>query len=193
MADTKNALVTQGLKDMMERGYTGTGIQGVLSSVGVPKGSFYHYFASKDDFALAVLDRFTGWNVGMATRYLGDETRPPLARLHAYFMAYRDHYLATEFHEGCLLGSLGLELANQNPALTGQVEVVFHAWRDGLVQCLAAAKAADEIAADLDIPATAEFLLNSWEGAILRMRVSKGIAPIDTFIAMVFSKLLRHP
>ncbi len=56
--DTKTALLQAGMDIMLEKGYSNTGIQEVLSSLGVPKGSFYHYFESKESFAVAIIQHF---------------------------------------------------------------------------------------------------------------------------------------
>jgi len=188
--DTKTALIEQGLQEMMHLGYNHTGIQGVLAAVGVPKGSFYHYFRSKDDFGLQVIDRFVAENMALVSHYLGDESQPPLVRLQNYFEAYRDRYVSQGYSEGCLLGSIGLELADQNEQFTTKIEQVFQAWRGGFLQCLIAAQQHSDLDPQADVEGLAEFILNSWEGAILRMRVNKDSYPIQNFIDTLFGSVL---
>ena len=75
--DTRTLLLEAGTEIMLEKGYTNTGIQEVLLKAGVPKGSFYHYFASKEEFALAIIESFDTAYVGKLVKVLRNARRSP--------------------------------------------------------------------------------------------------------------------
>ena len=106
---TKDRLLDAGLTMILERGYNHLGIQDVLAATGVPKGSFYHHFESKEDFGLQVIDRYmTAVHAGL-DECLGDQKVEPLQRVRNFFEATREKY-REEGYLGCLLGGLGQEL-----------------------------------------------------------------------------------
>src|SRR5258705_10716495 len=82
--DTRTALLEAGKEIMFEKGYSNTGIQEVLSSVGVPKGSFYHYFESKEDFALKIIRNVEENYATLLGTFMRDTTKTPVARLLNY-------------------------------------------------------------------------------------------------------------
>lgn len=194
MKDTtaKQALLEAGRRFIITKGYNHTGLQEVLQAAGVPKGSFYHYFTSKEDFGMHVLNRYVETHDALLGRLLADETLTPLMRLRRYFEVSCAHIVALQHSEGCMVGNLSQELADQNQAFRVRLAQILESWSDRLAECLTQAQQAGEIPADLDPRLTAEFCLNSWEGAILRAKVMKSAAPLDTFLHLIFDSLLRH-
>lgn len=179
--DTRQRLIEAGAEFMHRQGYAGTGIQQVLDACGVPKGSFYHYFKSKEDFALAVVDFHAGRMGAGARALFADPARAPLERLQhffAYFLgcfADRTHPLG---QSGCPIGNLVQELAAASPVFQQRLDAVLC----GLEQCMAdllrEARAAGEISARLDPEETARFISSSWEGAILRAKATGDATPL---------------
>src|ERR1043165_4631180 len=112
--DTKQTLLDIGTQLIARNGYNHTGLNEVLEEAKIPKGSFYYYFDSKEDFALQVLDAFATRNRARRTGYLQDQTRDPLSRLRAYFDWYIGYLMSLNCSFGCLLGTLGQELSDQN-------------------------------------------------------------------------------
>ena len=113
---TKAALVDAGTRLILEQGYHQTGIQDVLQAAGVPKGSFYYYFPSKEAFGQAVIAQFAAAYLARLEQYLRDTTASPLTRLRRH-----DEDLLARFERrgcrgGCLIGNLSQELADQTPA-----------------------------------------------------------------------------
>src|SRR5688500_8032866 len=118
---TKRRLLDVGLATLLERGYNATGIQDLLVATGVPKGSFYHHFASKEDFALQVVDRYVAELHGLLDQALGDVERAPVERVRSYFERLLAVY-AGQGYLGSLLGLLGMELAAVNTAFRRRIE-----------------------------------------------------------------------
>ncbi|MBX6311839.1 MAG: TetR family transcriptional regulator C-terminal domain-containing protein [Isosphaeraceae bacterium] len=188
---TRLALLEAGKRVFLEKGYNSAGLEAILQAAGVPKGSFYYYFTSKEDFGLKVIDRFAECYVAEYGRYLDDETMRPLERLQRYFEAVTARLEEKGCRNGCLIGNLSQEMADQNEAFRTRLEEVLEAWVRRIAACLRQAQRAGEIPGHLDPHELAEFCLNNWEGAILRAKTMRSTAPLKTFLDMMFGHVLR--
>jgi TetR/AcrR family transcriptional repressor of nem operon len=168
-------------------GFTATGVQDVVADAGVPKGSFYHYFESKDAFAIAVIDAYAAEQVAPLQALLLDEATSPTDGLLAYFRECATRYGAT----GCLLGNFGTEMPCQSETIRQRLAMHFDAWTRLVGAVLRKAQTAGELAAAADPDALAAFAVNSWEGAIMRMKVDQSMRPLETFFATFFGSVLR--
>lgn len=189
--DTRDALVRCGTEILTEQGFLSTGIDAVLSRVGVPKGSFYHYFQSKEDFGHAVLENYAGYFARKLDRCLLDASRPPLARIAAFVEEAKAGMQRFEYRRGCLVGNLGQEVTQLPEAFRESLEAILLSWQQRLALCLEAAKAEGELAADADCERWAAFFWIGWEGAVLRARLVRDNAPLDCFIQGFLAGLPR--
>lgn len=188
---TRDRLIEAGAELIAQHGYNATGINAVLKATGVPKGSFYHYFSSKEDFGLAVIVSFAEAYDEALAQLLEDTSVTPLERLQRYFAAGRADMLTCDHARGCLIGNLGQELAGQSDVFRDTLDKVFQRWEHRLVTCLNDAQAVGEIAADIDTHDLASFILAGWEGAILRAKTLKSVTPMQRFEDILFSQLLK--
>lgn len=188
---TKDLLLEAGKRSFLEKGYSNSGIESILQSSGVPKGSFYYYFESKEDFGLKVLDRFAECIGARQSSLLGDSSIPPLDRLRNFFEALSEALQSDECRKGCLVGNLSQEMADQSEAFRTKLEEIFESWVDRYAECLREAQLAGEVSPDLDVRELAEFWLNSWQGAILRAKTMRSAAPLRTFLAVMFGNILQ--
>jgi len=188
---TKAALVDAGTQLILERGYHHTGIQDVLQAAEVPKGSFYYYFPSKEAFGLEVIAQFAATYLARLEQYLGDTTASPLTRLRRHHEELLARFERRGCRGGCLIGNLSQELADQSPSLRAQLDTVLTSWRERYAQLFREAQAVGELRADLDPQALADFYLNSFEGALLRAKVSKSPAPLRVFLTCMFDSVLQ--
>jgi len=188
---TKAKLLDVGLDAVRRRGFAAVSIKDIVEGAGVPKGSFHYYFASKDAYALALMDHF-GRHMADVAAVLNAEPRPgPVERLCAFFRAYARR-MAEEGHEtGCLLGVMAAEAGDLAPEVRARVEAGLKAFAGFLVPPLREAQAARAIASDADPEALARALVDAWEGALLRMKADGSAAPLKDFEAVVFGGLLR--
>ncbi|WP_435019153.1 TetR family transcriptional regulator C-terminal domain-containing protein [Tundrisphaera sp. TA3] len=187
----RDILLEAGRKTFLEKGFNGAGLEGILRTTGIPKGSFYYYFGSKEEFALEVLNRFDERKGKELDRILGDESHSPLNRLRRYFESLRDCLEARECREGCLVGNLSQEMADHSEAFRERLERIFEGWVDRLAVCLAQARELGEVEASVDVRDLAEFWLNSWQGAMLRAKTMRSSAPLETFLHVVFGSIGR--
>ncbi|MDX1997808.1 MAG: TetR family transcriptional regulator C-terminal domain-containing protein [Thermoanaerobaculia bacterium] len=187
---SRDKLVEAGLELFGQQGYAATGVQDIADAAGVPKGSFYNYFDSKEDFAVAVLDRYRQGAVEHFASLASLDIASPLARLESLLVGMEEQLAASDFAGGCLAGRLAQELAGENPALREPLCEVFSAMQDRLAACLRAAQQAGELAADEDLELLASFLVNAWQGAMLRAKAAGSVEPLVAVRKVVFSRLL---
>lgn len=190
---TRDKLIETGAELIGQHGYNATGINTVLKTCGVPKGSFYHYFSSKEAFGLAVIDQFAAAYDAQLAELLEDGTTPPLERLRRYFAAGREHMHSCNHATGCLIGNLGQELAGQSDTFRDVLDNVFQRWEQRLVHCLRDAQARGDITTHTAPEALASFILTGWEGAILRAKTLKSVKPMEQFETILFQQVLVSP
>ncbi len=188
-ASNKEQILREGLDVVRRRGFNAAGVRDITAAAGVPQGSFSNHFASKEMFGLEILDRYFADMGTVADATLRDGRLPPRERLRAYFDAITGRLQARGWRDGCLIGNLSLESAEHSELLRGRLAEIFEAWRQPFADCLAQA----ELDAGLPALDLADFLLASWQGAILRMKVERSPEPLERFMRIVFSTVLRDP
>jgi len=188
---TRNGLLDAGERVFLERGYHNAGIETILQAAGVPKGSFYHYFESKEDFGLQVLNRFAACHKAEMDRYLGDTDLSPLQRLRRLAESSCACLESRECRKGCLAGNLSQEMADQSERFRARLEEIFADWVESYAECIRAAQNEGEISTEVDARELAGFWLASWEGAVLRAKTSRNSAPLKTFVNLMFAFVLK--
>jgi TetR/AcrR family transcriptional regulator, transcriptional repressor for nem operon len=191
--DTRNEIISIGTELIASQGFNATGIDMVLKEAGVPKGSFYHYFRSKEDFGLAVIDRFAARYHERLDSFLRDGSHLPLTRIRNYLLANLEWVERNNCSKGCLVGNLGQELSDRNERFRQRLEEVFQSWQDQLAACFREAQEAGELSRDVDAATVAEFMLSGMEGAILRAKVMKSPQPLRDFIDILYARVLMQP
>jgi len=187
----RKLLIDIGTAIFTQKGFSSTGLGEIVQAAEVPKGSFYYYFESKEHFGLAVIDDCAKHYVEEVERHLGDTSLGPLERLRSYFEASRRRLESRQCRSGCIFGNLGQEMADQSEQIRGRLAEVFGGLIDRYAGCLREAQAAGEIRVDLDVHAVAEFCLGAWQGAILRAKMTRSTAPLQTFLDVLFGNVLR--
>jgi TetR/AcrR family transcriptional repressor of nem operon len=188
--DTRNNLVQAGLQRIHAEGYAATGIQSIVESVDVPKGSFYNHFASKEAFGAEVIDAYFDRGQDKLRAFLCKADVAPLDRLEAYFDDRIDALRAANYARGCLLGNFSAEVADHSALIREHLVKQFGAWSAFFENCIAEAQQQGTISDQFPAALLGRFLLNGWEGALLRMRAERSDAALIEFKQVVFGKLL---
>jgi TetR/AcrR family transcriptional regulator, transcriptional repressor for nem operon len=189
-ATTREHILACGGRIIHHKGFNATGLKEILQAAGVPKGSFYFYFKSKEEFGLALVDYYQEWFAEQVRPILKDETRPPLVRLAGFFLWFR-HYFAQEgFIKGCPIGNLIQELGDVNPAFREKLNTSLDGLTRFIARLLEAARQEGQLPARLEPEATARFIIAAWQGSLIRMKAVAGPEPLDTFHSMTFEVLL---
>jgi TetR/AcrR family transcriptional regulator, transcriptional repressor for nem operon len=178
---TKQRLLDAGMAMLLQHGYHDLGIQALLEQTATPKGSFYHHFRDKEDFALQVIDQYMHHVHEGLDLCLGDETRPHLQRVRHFFELTQEKY-RDEGYMGCLLGGLGQELSGVSEVFRRRIERCFTEIADRLAVCLEAARKAGDIPRDSEPKRMASLLVDCWEGAALRSRLRGHPGPLAAML-----------
>ena len=192
LTDARERLLREGVAMLTERGFGAVGLDEVLSGVGVAKGSFYHYFGSKAEFGLALVDAYAAYFANKLDRWFLDESLSPLARLSAFVDDARSGMARFDYRRGCLVGNLGQEVSALPESFRDRLASVFADWEARTARCLEAAKRAGELSPDADCARLAVFFWIGWEGAVLRAKLERGPEPLDQFAEGFFALIERQ-
>ncbi len=181
--DKRETLLEAGSAVMLRKGYNGTGVQEIVRSAGVPKGSFYNYFKSKQDFLLAAMEYRSRPNIVEFETSLSDKRLPPAERIVRLFQSWTDAFQASKiFTLGCFVGNMCQEMADTDEAVAEKAEYLFRYYTAALARCIRELQESNPSSAKVDPDKLADFIFNSWEGALLRMKSSRNTQPLSAFI-----------
>jgi len=185
-ASTKAQIIDAGLAELHARGYSACAVEDITRAAGVPKGSFYNHFSSKEELAAEAVRRYSGVS-GWA---VGPDGGSAVARLRGRFEALHAVLRGHRFSRGCMFGNMANELADHSDAVRGQLAVSLEAWSASVAELVAEAQRNKETAAAGDAYLLGRFIVNSWEGAVTRSRVVRNDQPVEDFFVTIFDFLL---
>ena len=185
-------ILNAGLKVMFRSGYQGASVRDICAAARAPQGSFTNHFRSKEAFVQEVLDLYFANLKTSVSQALNDKSLTPRLRLKRYLDIISTRLRIDKWNRGCLIGDLSLEASLQSKPLRKRLEQIFREWRTPFAECIAEAQSAGEIESKFDPVDLAEFLLASWEGAILRMKVEGGPAALDRFKHIAFETVFKE-
>ncbi len=189
---TREHLLEVGLKQLRANGYTATGVKELLDLAQVPKGSFYHYFPSKEAFVAELFERYSVQERERAQRILGDSSISPIKRLRTYFEELFCVSGQRGEVTGCLVGAMSIEVADHNSKLQAKLQSMFTVWQAAIADVLRQAIKEGELKKSVKPELLAEFLINSYEGALVRMKAEKSDRPLNNFRHFIFDVLLKN-
>lgn len=186
------SVVDRGLELMFLRGFNAVSVKDLVDAVGMPKGSFYNHFRSKEEFGLAVLERYSEEWHSTIKRYLADRQLPAKMRLESYF----EHLITVleddwQYTKGSLVGNFSQELGDVNELFARHIDLSFRIARSYVTLAIEDAQREGSVDPSLSPESTAEFLLDSFEGALLRMKSARSSEPLKAFKAVVFGAIVR--
>lgn len=188
--DTRSALISAGLQQMLQGGYDSVGIASILSSTGVPKGSFYHYFDSKEAFGCAIVEAYgENWRAVRRVTFEKPELSY-LERLEAHFIDLEEDVRSQDGLGGCLLGNLSQLIASRSESIRRAIETAFQEWQDDLVEVLEAAKRAGELSPETKSEEMATLIIEAYEGALVRAKAQASLEPLERFRKTSLKRLL---
>ena len=186
----RDKIIATGVEMVAISGFNATGIESVLKAAGVPKGSFYHHFGSKENFGIEVINLFAERYAQKLHTFFDDQSIEPLERIRNYLENSIEHLTQENFSKGCLIGNLGQELADQNERFRDRLAEIFCDWLNIFADCLHQAQQAGARNPRLNGQQLASFLRSGWEGAILRAKVMRSPEPLKQFVGILFATVL---
>jgi TetR/AcrR family transcriptional repressor of nem operon len=190
---TRERLLEVGAQAISDLSFNSCGLSEILRRAGVPKGSFYHYFESKEDFGVALIERESAEHLECLRPLVEDTARSPLDRLRAIFETGREDCIQNGPARRCLIPKLALETAQLSEPVHSAVKRAYGQWNVQLAQIIREAQTRGEVSRRHDPDHLASVLVMLWEGATIRMQIDRSLQPLDDFLAFVFDSLLRDP
>ena len=188
--ETIDNILEIGTDLILKNGYNNIGLNKILEAANIPKGSFYYYFKSKEDFGIQVIKFYSENSLTFLNGYLTDASKEPKERIISFFEDMQKVYVDKEFKEGCLLGNSSLELSDMSEAFSNSVAYELNKWQDCFELCIKEGQDANTIKKEESAKDMSDFILTTWEGSLLRMKSSKNTDSIATFIKFLKKYIL---
>lgn len=188
-ANVAHKILEAGLEALYQKGFNATSVQDITQAAGVPKGSFYNHFESKEALGVEVVNVYAS-RMAELLAPLGNRKLSPSQRLLESFKQIdqsleKGHYLG-----GCMLGNFAAEMSDHSEPIRQQVDKALNAWCSAIADTIKEGQDKGKFQSDVSSEVLAVFLLGAWEGAVLRARVMQNRAPIDAFFKVSFAKIL---
>jgi len=174
----RNNLLSQGVSLLMQQGYHGTGLKEILDAVQIPKGPFYNYFGSKENFGAEVIQHYIEPFINQLKVHLQLAEHDALGAIQNYFAELIIELEKANYKGGCLLGNLMGELGDTSDLCQKSLQSAVHRYRDLLQTGLEKAQQQGTVRTDKSAVEMADLLVNTWQGALLRMKIEKSSQPI---------------
>ena len=184
-------LLEKGADLICSRGFNATGLQEITDAAGVPKGSFYNYFDSKEAFAVEILSEYWDLVVELYGPILRESDTPPLSRIARYFHGLAEFHERRRFTVGCLIGNMALEVTPSSEEVRSKLAMIYREWSAALAECLREAQASKRLARGKDPNQIAAALIDAFEGAVMRAKVERGRGAFQRFEQCVLPSLLE--
>lgn len=180
-------LLNAGFRLFWQSGYEATGIREIVAEAGAPQGCFTNYFRSKVDFAREILERYFVYVSGIVQEALEDKSLTAAGRLWRYLDVITGKLEESNWARGCMIGNFSLETSPHSEHLRGKLSSLFEEWRRPFAECIAEGQAAGEFTHEFTADDLADFLLTTWQGAMLRMKVDRSPEPLERFKEIIFA------
>jgi TetR/AcrR family transcriptional repressor of nem operon len=188
-SETKTKLLETAFQLFHEQGYHATGVATILREAGVNPGSMYHFFSSKDELLLEVLEFALGYLEPMVMTPVERSTADPIERVFALLDQYRTRVGAMECRMGCPIGNLALEVSDGNTRARDLIHRNFEHWARRVESWLVAA--GDRLPAGVDRGRLARFILTVMEGGLMQARAAGHMGPFDDSVAVLRDHISR--
>lgn len=186
----RDLLIHIGTAIFTQKGFSITSLDDIVAQAGVPKGSFYYYFGTKDEFAIEVIKNYGAYFSRKIQRHLEDKKKSPLRRMKSFTKEAIEGVDRFEFKRGCLIGNLGQEMASLEESFRVALFDVINDWRDQFTACIDESKNQGEIATKVSSTELARFFWSAWEGAVLCAKLEKSTRSLTCVTDLFFNHLL---
>jgi TetR/AcrR family transcriptional regulator, transcriptional repressor for nem operon len=188
--EVRRRLLESGLTLIGKQGFAGSGVADITAAAGVPKGSFYQYFDSKQSYAIELLDDYWSAVEEKHTKVLLDDRYAPLDRIARHFHSIGQDHKQQKYALGCLIGNLGVEIAGAGEDAQSKLRQIIRRWATLLSDCLKQAQAASDLDRKADVEELAAALIESFEGTVMRSKIERSGAAFKRFETVVLPRLL---
>jgi TetR/AcrR family transcriptional regulator, transcriptional repressor for nem operon len=181
--ETRERLLKTAFQLFHEQGYHATGVATILREAGVNAGSMYHFFSSKDDLLLKVLEFALDYLEPMVMGPAEAAAVDPIEKVFVLLQHYRERLAANQCRMGCPIGNLALEVSDGNAEARELIHRNFENWAGRVERWLQSA--AGELPQDTDLKRLARFVLTVMEGGLMQARAAGHVGPFDDSVAVL--------
>jgi len=189
--DTKTRIIEAGSEIIHLKGFNNTGLQEILDAAGVPKGSFYNYFKSKEDFGLEVVDYFVNYFNQLAKSVFEDSSIASLEKIRVILDSFIEFFKSKDFAYGCPIGNLAQEMGDLSPKFRQKLKDALDSMVGWYCKALQEAKDAGQLGENTDVKETAYFIVSSWHGALVHMKIEKSPSSLENHRRFIFDYILK--
>lgn len=190
---SRENLLNQGVALLIQQGYHGTGLKEILDAVNIPKGSFYNYFDSKEDFGAKVIQHYVDPFITRLTTCLQQSGTDALGAIQRYFEELVAELEKNDFKGGCLLGNLMGEIGDTSSLCQQSLRMAIIRYRGLLQSGLIMAQQQGTVRVDKSAGDMADLLMNTWQGALLRAKIEKSSGPVRQCCQDLLCDFFRSP
>jgi TetR/AcrR family transcriptional repressor of nem operon len=185
-------LIEAGSELMSRKGYNGVGLKEILDYCQIPKGSFYHYFKSKEDFCIEIIKMNMDIRKNAYLHCMTSDTHiSPLNRLKQLFELGVEQFQHQQPDSNCFIQKMITEMADLSDPIKKTLKSGIDQWQNILFECLKEAQELKEISETHDIAALSDFLYNGWEGAVMRTHLSGDVIHLKNYYDYVSQWVLK--
>lgn len=188
---TRSALIEEGIQQLSEHGYHGTGIKQVLDAVKVPKGSFYNYFGSKEAYVAEIILEYNHQALTMFDEFVDQSTLPALDQLKTIYEFMLNKFVDNSCQKGCLIGSIAAEIGNTFELCQKAMQASVNDWLSRLTALVSRAQTEGTIRKDIPSNDLAELIWSAWEGSLIKMKMDGDIQSPKKVIYLTLETLLK--
>lgn len=186
----KEQLLEKGIALLIEHGYHGTGLKKILDEVNVPKGSFYNFFASKEQFVSEIIERYSQNSLSQLDQYIEDNFDDPVTCIKNI------HYYLIDMHkqnglQGCLIGNLSAEIATSSKTCQMTMKHAHEEWEKRFTKLIREAQRRDLVRKDLSADTLSNVLWSTWQGGLLQMKIKGDTAPLKEILEASLDVLFK--
>lgn len=192
LEQTKQTLLDVGLSLFQQKGFNATGIQEIATMADIPKGSFYNYFSSKEDFGVAVIRYYTElgtteWTKRLDAATQNDDSYKALSKV---FLDITEKYKCAEVKKGCLLGNLAAEISEVSEECRMALQQSVNEYKTILGERLLVGQQLGKVRSDVSAERLADLVWDCWQGSLLRMQIEKSAEPVSNDLELLFHHML---
>jgi len=189
--ERKNEIIRTSINLMYLKGYNGTSVKEITDAAGIPKGSFYNYFKDKEQYAIDAINYYEQYLTLKASEVLTNKELKPLDRIKEFFKLSIKNLREKNLKYGCFVGNLTQEMGDVSQLISNAASKVDETKARLIKENLLEAYQNKELKKEIDLEILANFILNSWQGALVRMKMNSNKRPLDDFYSVLCNTLLR--
>ncbi len=183
----KEDILNVGYDVFRRNGYHNVGINQILKEAGIPKGSFYNFFESKEDFAQQVIKQYGESNACWMKDFFDDCTLPPMECLQSFYAMMIDLNEKDTYSGGCLVNNMSVEVGRQNDSIASEANTHFLEWLHVLAAVIVKGQETNEITNKFSALELAEYMHAGFFGVLARTKVTRNRVYMDTWFEMTFT------